>query len=44
MVYMTDEDENKHQYLKLEMLLEWKESMKRTKDEADIKLIKELLK
>ena len=36
-------DENKHQYLKLEMLLEWKESMKRTKDEADIKLIKELL-
>ncbi len=37
------EDENTHQYLKLEILLEWKESMKRSKDEADIKLLKELL-
>lgn len=38
-----DQDNNGHQFFKLETLLDWKETMNRPKDQADIELIKNML-
>lgn len=37
-------DDNNHQYFSLQYLLKWKTTMNRSKDQEDIKLIKNLLK
>lgn len=38
-----DKDNNGHQFFKLETLLEWKQTMNRPKDQADIELINKML-